>query len=109
MEKIMNFFNNLVPPEKRPMHSWDLSVFLFSPQLDRLEPIESIPFWDLALRLLALLAFGSDGRIGELAELSRLTFKKSGRVFIKWLPLDRARWDSALSRFDFVKAGHPPF
>ena len=27
----MNFLNNLVPPEKHPIHSWDLSFFLFSP------------------------------------------------------------------------------
>ena len=81
------------------MPSWDLSSFLFSLQLDRFEPIESIPFWDLALRLLALLALGSGRRIGELAELSRLTFKKSGRVFIKWYPLYRARRNSAHSRF----------
>ena len=81
MEKIMNGFYNLVPPEKRPMHSWDLSSFLFSLQLDRFEPIESIPFWDLALRLLALLALGSGGRIGVLPEFSSLTFKKSGGDF----------------------------
>ena len=77
----MNFFDNLVPPEKYPMHSWDQSFFLFSPQLDRFKLIESIPFWDLALRFLALLALGSGGRIGELAKFSRLTFKKLG-VFL---------------------------
>ena len=53
----------------------------------------------MALKLLALLALGTGRRIGELAELSRLTFEKSGRVFIKWLPLYRAKWDSAHSRF----------
>ena len=99
VEKIMNGFYNLVPPEKRPMPGWDLSTFLFYLQSDRFEPIESIPFRDLALKLLALLALGTGRRIGELAELSRLTFEKSGRVFIKWLPLYRAKWDSAHSRF----------
>ena len=99
VEKMMNGFYNLAPPEKRPMPSWDLSAFLFYLQSDRFEPIESIPFQDLALKLLALLALGTGRRIGELAELSRSTYEKSGRVFIKWLPGYRAKWDSAHSRF----------
>ena len=78
----MNFLNNLVPPEKHPMLSWDLSFVLFPPQFDRFEPIESIPLWNLSLRLLALLALGSGGRIGVLPEFSSLTFKKSGGVFV---------------------------
>ena len=41
---------------------------------DRFKPIESIPFRDLALSLLALLALGTGRRIGDLTELSRLTF-----------------------------------
>ena len=99
VEKMMNGFYNLAPPEKRPMPAWDLSSFLFYLQSDRFEPIDSIQFRDLALKLLALLALATGRRIGELAELSRLTYEKSGRVFIRWLPGYRAKWDSAHSRF----------
>ena len=62
VEKIMNFLNNLVPPEKRPMHSWDLSFFLFSPHLDRFEPIvySFLGFGPQTLGSLGLGLWGED-------------------------------------------------
>ena len=44
VEKIMNVFFNLAPPEKHPMLDWDLSTFLFFLQSDSFKPIESILF-----------------------------------------------------------------
>ena len=81
------------------MPDWDLSTFLFFLQTDRFEPIETIPFEDLSLKLLEPLASASGRRVGKLAEPSSLTIEKSERTFIKWLPGFRPNWDSAHSRF----------
>ena len=63
----MNFLNNLVPPEKHPMHSWDHRVYSsleFGPQTP------------------GSLGLGLWGRIGVLPEFSSLTYKKSGGDFL---------------------------
>ena len=90
---------NLNPPRKCPMPSWDLSHILTFLQTDKFEDIRDIPFILLTLKLLFLLLIATGRRISEIAALSRSTFVKGKRTFIKWLPGFRPKWDSAHSKF----------
>ena len=98
-KRFMQGCYNLNPPRKRPMPSWDLSHILTFLQTDKFEDIRDIPFILLTLKLLFLLLIATGRRISEIAALSRSTFVKGKRTFIKWLPGFRPKWDSAHSKF----------
>ena len=79
------------PPTHGFMPSWDLSDLLLFLRSDEFFPLESISWYRLTQKMLALLLLGSGRRISEIAGLSRDFYKRGGRIFLKWVRGFRAK------------------
>ena len=79
------------PPSHGFMPSWDLSDLLIFLRSDEFFPLESISWYRLTQKTLALLLLASGRRISEIAALSRNFYKRGGRIFLKWIRGFRAK------------------
>ena len=98
VEKLMSGIYNIVSPVKRPMPNWSLSDVLRYLRSDVFYPMESISFDLLSRKLLIIFALASGRRISEIFGCSRETFVLRSRIFIKWIPEFRPKWDSAVCK-----------
>ena len=87
------------PPRPRPMPEWDLSVLLRFLRSDLFEDLNEVSFDLLTQKVLVLLLIASGRRLGEIANLSRVTSVQGSRTFVHWLPAFRAKWCSGFSGF----------
>ena len=78
------------PPTHGFMPSWDLSDLLYL-RSDEFFPLESISWYRLTQKTLALLLLASGRRISEIAALSRDFYKRGSRIFLKWVRGFRAK------------------
>ena len=79
------------PPTHGFMPSWDLSDLLLYLRSDEFFPLESISWYRLTQKTLALLLLASGRRISEIAALSRDFYKRGSRIFLKWVRGFRAK------------------
>ena len=79
------------PPTHGFMPSWDLSDLLLFLRSDEFFPLESISWYRLTQKMLALLLLGSGRRISEIAGLSRDFYRRGNRIFLKWVRGFRAK------------------
>ena len=95
---MMGVWNNN-PPRPRPMPDWDLSTLLRFLRSDLFEDLNEVSFDLLTQKVLVLLLIASGRRLGEIANLSRVTSVQDSRTFVHWLPSFRAKWCSGFSGF----------
>ena len=87
------------PPRPSPMPEWDLSSLLLYIRSDLFEDLRDVSFALLTQKTLVLLLLASGRRLSEVANLSRFTYVKGNRTYVKWLPDFRAKWCSGHSGF----------
>ena len=90
---------NHSPPRPRPMPGWDLSLLLSFLRSDLFEDLSEVSFDLLTQKVLVLMLIASGRRLGEIANLSRVTSVHDSRTFVHWLPAFRAKWCSGFSGF----------
>ena len=80
---------NFKPPQKHaPMPSWSLNTLLAFLKSGEFEPLEEVAWRRLIQKCLCLLLLASGRRIGEIANLSKISHwdLSSGSLFLDWLP-----------------------
>ena len=83
------------PPKDGLMPGWclsDLLEYLRGPPFD---PLETAGWGALIKKTLVLFLLASGRRISEISEIQHVSCRKGNKVILKWLPLFRAKWESA--------------
>lgn len=83
------------PPKDGLMPGWCLSDLLEYLRGPPFEPLETARWGALIKKTLVLFLLASGRRISEISEIQRVSCRKGNKVILKWLPLFRAKWESA--------------
>ena len=77
-------FRKKPPCRGAPLPTWDLTDLLKYLKSDAFEPLEKASWPRLIQKVLALILLASGRRLKEIANLSRFSYTKYGRVFLQW-------------------------
>ena len=77
-------FRKKPPCRGAPLPTWDLTDLLKYLKSDVFEPLDKVPWERLIQKTLALILLASGRRLKEIASLTRYSYPKNGRVFLRW-------------------------
>ena len=84
-----------------PLPSWDLTDLLLYLKSRVFEPLEDAPLDTVLRKALVLILLATGRRLSGIANLSRSSYVKGNRIYLKWLPSFRAKNENSKFRAQF--------